>query len=278
MRLLILGDIVGMPGLLAIRQQLPKLRERFTPDLVLANAENVSNGTGITPNLYKKLLEAGIDGMTLGDHCYKKNHILPILEKADNLIRPANLSPHALGGISMLLRPREDLPPVYVFTVLGRIMMNMPANDPFAAADAMIERRPDPDAIIIVEIHAETTSEKVAMGWHLNGRAAVVFGTHTHIPTRDARILPEGVPNHDTAGGTAYISDLGMCGPVDSVLGRRVDRVLKHMITNMPAPFDVAEGNPQVQGIFVEISRKNRATAIEPFTVCADPGHPPFVD
>lgn len=275
MRFLILGDIVGDPGILAVTQQLPALRDRYKPDLVIANAENAHNGTGLTPGCYRRIAAAGVDAMTLGDHCYKKNQIVPILESAGNVIRPCNLSQHALGKTSMTLRAGDKLPGVFVFTVLGRISMNMPANDPFAAADAMLAKAPD-DAIIIVEVHAEATSEKVAMGWHLSGRCAVVFGTHTHIPTRDARILPPGIPR-ESSGGTAYVSDLGMCGPVDSVLGRRVDRVLTHMTTNMPAPFDVADGAPQVQGIFVETDdHTRRALAIEPFTQPADPASPPF--
>lgn len=275
MRLLILGDVVGQVGVDAVTQQLPALRQRCRPDLVIANAENAHRGSGLTPGLYNKLLAAGIDGLTLGDHCYKKNQILPILQNAGNLIRPCNLSQHALGATSMVLR-KEGLPPVYVFTVLGRLMMAMPANDPFAAADAMIERAPA-GALIVVEVHAEATSEKVALGWHLSGRAAVVFGTHTHIPTRDARILPPGVPETDS-GGTAYVTDIGMCGPIDSVLGRRVDRVVKHMTTNMPHPFDVAEGNPQVQGVCVEVDgATGRAATIEPITQPADPAAWPFV-
>jgi len=277
MRLLILGDVVGDPGILALAQQLPALRERFRPDLVIANAENAHNGTGLTPGCYRRLLAAGVDAMTLGDHCYKKNQIVPTLESADNLIRPCNLSQHALGRTSMLLRAGDKLPGagVFVFTVLGRIGMNLPANDPFAAADAMLRRAPD-GALVVVEVHAEATSEKVALGWHLSGRCAVVFGTHTHIPTRDARVLPPGVPK-EASGGTAYVTDLGMCGPVDSVLGRRVDRVLTYMATSMPAPFDVADGAPQVQGIVVETDdRALRAVSIEPFTQPADPASPPF--
>ncbi len=281
MRLLILGDIVGDPGILAVTQQLPALRQHYRADLVIANAENAHQGTGLTPSLYKKLAAAGVDAMTLGDHCYKKNHILPTLQNADNLIRPCNLSAQALGRTSMVIQ-KEGFAPLYVFTVLGRLMMSMPANDPFAAADAMLSAAPR-DAAVIVEVHAEATSEKVALGWHLNGRAAVVFGTHTHIPTRDARLLPPGIPSPDAGWdssggvGTAYISDIGMCGPIDGVLGRRADRVLKHMTTNMPAPFDVAEGNPQVQGVFVELTGRC-AAVIEPFSAVADPGKPPFCE
>ena len=159
--------------------------------------------------------------------------------------------------------------------------MNMPANDPFACVDQVLDELPERDPIVIVEVHAEATSEKVAMGWHLNGRVAAVLGTHTHTPTADARILPAGVDGTGTPGvgpgGTAYISDLGMTGPHDSVLGRRADRVLAHMSTNMPHPFDVAEGNPRVQGVVIDINTDSRrATSIESIDLPADTAAAPF--
>lgn len=283
-RIMILGDIVGAPGRLAVAQQLPHLRERWAPALVLANAENVAGGSGLTPELYTKLCAAGVDGMTLGDHVYKKKQIVSVLEREANLIRPANLPAGAKGKTWMRLRAGEGAgaPQVYVFTLLGRLFMPLTCDEPFAAADRMLAQLPERDPIVLVEAHAEATSEKEALGWYLNGRVACVFGTHTHVPTADARLLPHqspGLPARavNAHGSTAYITDLGMCGPHDAILGRRVDRVLTHMTTAMPAPFDVAEGNPRVNGIIVDIdAQTHRATHIERIDIAADVNKPPF--
>ncbi|QQE13694.1 YmdB family metallophosphoesterase [Planctomycetota bacterium] len=288
MRIIILGDIVGTPGRQAVTQAIPVLREQYSPDLIIANAENASNGTGLTPDLYKKLVKAGVDAFTLGDHVYKKNHIIPTLQRESNIIRPANLSHKALGNRYMKLSvgsPEDNLPNIYVFTVLGRIFMSLPASDPFECCDQLIDdiKRHDPTAIIITEVHAEATSEKVALGWYLNGRVSCVFGTHTHTPTADARILPPtlgdgSISDHPSpSGGTAYITDLGMCGPTGSVLGRRVDRVLTYMTTNMPAPFDVATVSPVTSGIVLDLNPNTRlATSIERIELQADTQQPPF--
>ena len=279
---------MGGPGCKALSQQLPVLRERYGPDLVIVNAENAAGGSGLTPEIYRKLCDRGVDGITLGDHVYKKKQIVRTLEREPNIIRPANLSSGAAGKRWMCLKPKQpDLPGVYVVTVLGRIFMNMPANDPFATVDGILAELPERDPLVIVEVHAEATSEKIAMGWHLNGRVSAVVGTHTHTPTADARILPGEVDGLGGStlpgaplpgvGGTAYISDLGMTGPHDSVLGRRADRVVAHMTTNMPYPFDVAEGNPRVQGVLIEIDPKTRrATGIERIDLAADVKSAPF--
>ena len=301
MNVLFFGDIVGNPGRLALKQLLPKLREQYQSDVVIANVENVANGTGLTPELYKKLEQMGIDGMTLGDHVFKKAQIIPTLERANNLIRPANLSPQAPGQGAMTLPPRDDrgelrrdLPPVHVVTVLGRLFMSqLPSNDPFACVDEHLAKLNQPGNIqrplVIIEVHAEASSEKVAMGWHVNGRAAAVLGTHTHIQTADDRLLPHtyteatDAPNlqRRTADGqpvgTAYLTDLGMTGPQDSVLGRRVDRVLKQMTTNTYAAFDVAIGRPQVHGVCLTIDlQSGLCSQIERISVNADITQPPF--
>ena len=296
LRIVLLGDIVGQVGVRAVMQQMPVLRERYRPDLVIANAENASKGSGLTPELYARLKQAGVDGITLGDHVYRKKQIVATLQREPDIIRPANLSGHAEGKSWMRLRSRtldgvpiRDLaaaPSVYVLTVLGRLWMGLPANDPFFVAAQVIASLPEPSPIVFVEIHAEATSEKQAMGWHFNGKAACVFGTHTHVATNDARILPTHVPHGEssdvidqsgTRGGTAYITDLGMCGPIDSVLGRKVEPVLYQMTTSMPAPFDVAEGNPRVMGALVEVDeRTRRAVSIEPIQLTADVTQPPF--
>ena len=269
------GDIVGGPGRRSVAQLLPQLRVKYRPDIVLANAENAANGSGLTPDLFKKIAASGVDAMTLGDHVYKKAEIVSTLETAPNLIRPANLPAGAKGRRWMKVMPMRDgqvngdLPPLYVMTLLGRIFMGLPAGDPFETVDQVLASLPQKDPLVLVEVHAEATSEKQALGWYLDGRVSAVVGTHTHVATADARLLPQG---------TAYQTDLGMCGPMTSVLGRSVAPVLAHMTTAMHAPFDVAEGDPRVHGVFIEIDEKSRrATAIESFEEKANINAPPFV-
>jgi 2',3'-cyclic-nucleotide 2'-phosphodiesterase len=254
-RVLILGDIVGRPGRLVVHQKLPGLVRERGVDLVIANAENIAGGSGITANLFHKLRSYGVDVCTLGDHAYKKADILPTLQASERIVRPANLSAGATGRTFTVVTTNAGVQ-VGVFCVLGRIYMShLPADDPFACADRVIGMMPRSCKIIIADVHAEATSEKVAMGHYLDGRASVVVGTHTHIPTADAKIL---------AGGTAYISDLGMTGPYDSVLGRRKDRVLKFMTQNMPHPFDVATGDVRMCGALAEIDETTgKTTAFE---------------
>lgn len=288
MRIAYLGDIVGTPGRQALTQQVATLRDTHGADLILANAENIANGSGITPEQYKKLVAAGVDGMTLGDHAFRKQQIKNTLNDAPNLIRPINLPGRAWGkGYMRLASPIAGGPDVVVVMVMGRLFMNsVQADDPFAAIDRFLESlRSQPPAIVIVEIHCEATSEKIAVGWHANGRVAAVLGSHTHVPTADHRVLPSpgsdpslpGTPNPGLGKGTAYVTDLGMTGPQDSVLGRRADRVVHHMSTGLPAAFDVAEGNPVVQGVLVDIDPATRlATAIERIALPADVQQPPF--
>ncbi len=260
-RLVMLGDIVGTPGVQAVMLAMPKIREEYRPDLVLANAENAANGSGLTANLYKKLCDAGVHGMTLGDHVYRKKQIVTTLESADNLIRPLNLPAGAKGKTWMRLEvPTEgghgNGPRVYVMTVLGRVFMSaLPVDEPFAAVDRVLASLPEKNPIVILEVHAEATSEKIALARYFDGRVAAVLGTHTHVPTADARVLPKG---------TATITDLGMSGPYDSVLGRDVSAVVKHMTTGMPEPFDVATDDVRVCGVVVEIeTTTGKAVSIE---------------
>jgi len=259
-RILYLGDLVGAAGWQIVKQALPALRQTHRADLIIANAENAANGTGLTPEIYRKLCDAGVDGITLGDHVFKKQQIVSTLESCDNIIRPANMSSKASGKRWMRLTVQRDNEPaveIYILLLLGRLFMTLPANDPFDVADQLLGELPANDPIVLVEMHAEATSEKVAMGWHLNGKVAAVIGSHTHVATADARVLPGDVPGGGS-GGTGYITDMGMCGPHDSVLGRRVDRVLKHMTTGMHAAFDVAEGNVQINGVLLEIDERRR--------------------
>lgn len=229
---------------MVVHQKLPALVRERKVDLVVANAENIAGGSGITQNLFHKLRSYGVDVCTLGDHAFKKGDILPTLQGSERIVRPANLSPQAAGRTHTVVTTNSGVQ-VAVFCLLGRIYMShLPADDPFAAADKVLAGIPKTCKIAVCDMHAEATSEKVAMGHHLDGRCSVVVGTHTHIPTADAKVLPNG---------TAYLSDLGMTGPYDSVLGRRKDRVLKFMTQNMPHPFDVATGDVRMCGALAEI-------------------------
>lgn len=262
MRIIFLGDIVGSPGVQAVRNAAKGLRERHEADLLIVNGENASNGTGITPQIYRNLCDAGVDAITLGDHCFKKKQIASTLNEQKNIIRPANLPSSAWGKGVMTLQV-EGKPPVVVVTVLGRLFVGLNADDPFACVERLLGSSAAKDAIVIVEVHAEATSEKQAMGWHFNGRVAVVLGTHTHVPTADARVLPPA-PNAKgelTRGGTAYISDLGMTGPHESILGRQIDRVLTFMTTSTPAAFDVAMHDVRINGVVIDIDDTSRRAA-----------------
>ena len=241
----------------------PAIRE-LSIDLVIANGENIAGGSGITANLFRKLRSYGVDAVTLGDHFHRKNDIFDILDSSDRIVRPANVAAGSPGKTHVIFPaaagsaddPKEVS--VGLFALAGRLFMpNLPADNPFATADRVLKSMPTSVKVIICDMHAEASSEKIAMGWHLDGRASIVFGTHTHVPTADARILP---------GGTAYISDLGMCGPYDSVLGRKTEAVLSWMANGRPMPFDVATGDIRLCGIVVDIDESTgRATSIERF-------------
>lgn len=256
MRVIMLGDIVGLVGKQAAAAATPVIRRRWAPDVLIANAENVADGSGLTPVLYDKLRTAGIDAMTLGDHVFRKKQIVSRLETESTLIRPANLSAKAAGRGWMKLTPPGGVkPPLFVTTVLGRLFLSLPADDPFAAVDRVLGELPEREPIVLVEAHMEATSEKAALAHYLDGRVAAVIGTHTHVATADARLL---------RGGTAFITDIGMCGPHESIIGRKIEPVVYQMTTAMHAPFDVAEGDLRVNGVCVDIDESTRrATAIE---------------
>jgi len=254
LRILCLGDVVGRPGRQILHQKLPNLVRERAVDLVIANAENIAGGSGITTNLFHKIRSYGVDVVTLGDHIYRKADIVPTLQSSERIVRPANLSNSAAGRRYTVVTTGAGIS-VGVFSLIGRIYMNVPADDPFAAADWVLSDMPESVRVTVCDMHAEATSEKVAIGHWLDGRCSMIVGTHTHIPTADARILP---------GGSAAITDLGMCGPYDSVLGRRKDRVLKHMTTNMPHPFEIATGDVRLCGALAEIDTETgRALSME---------------
>jgi metallophosphoesterase (TIGR00282 family) len=265
-----LGDIFAAPGRKAVEQQLPALRADHEPDLVIANAENAARGLGLSPDLYRKIRGLGVDAITLGDHVFRESKIASVLQDPQEPIsRPANLARAAVGRELIRLRPTEGrTKSVFVITVLGRVFLTLPADDPFAAVDRLLATLPEPDPVVIVEAHMEATSEKAALAHHLDGRVAAVLGTHTHVPTADARVLP---------GGTAFITDVGMCGPYNSVIGREKRSVVRHMTTGMYAPFGIGEGDEAMCGALVRVDEASgRASSIERIEYRADRQRPPF--
>lgn len=252
--MLIVGDIVGRPGKHVCSQLIPRLVRERDLHLVVANAENAAAGSGLTPPMFAKLRHYGIDICTLGDHVYKRREVMPLLESSDRVVRPANLAPEAVGAELSIVEARNGVPAA-AFAVLGRTYMNVRADCPFHAADRVLERIPSAVKAIIVDVHAETTSEKVALGWYLDGRVTAVVGTHTHVQTADERILPQG---------TAYITDLGMTGPHDSVLGRDKQAVISSLVSGMPHPYVVAMNDVRLCGVIVETDdATGRAVKIE---------------
>ncbi len=267
LRFIMLGDIVGKPGRRVVQQHIGALRREYEADLVIANGENVAGGSGMTTQLFNKLIKYGIDGVTLGDHVYRQRDIYPALDAAPNLIRPANFPEQAVGRGAMVLHNEDESKSLLTMIVLGRIYMpGQKADDPFVTIQRILDAHPD-HTHTFVEVHAETTAEKAAIAHYFDGRVSAVLGSHTHIPTADAKILP---------GGTAFLTDLGMCGPYDSVLGRRKDRVVQFMSTAMPAAFDVAEDDIRLCGAFVELDDSGRAIHIERIERAADPDRAPF--
>jgi hypothetical protein len=259
LRILCLGDIVGRPGRQIVQQKLPGIVREKNVDLVIANAENIAGGSGITTNLFNKIRAYGVDVVTLGDHLYRRADIIPTLASSERVVRPANLARGAVGRRYTVVSTNSGVQ-VGVFCLLGRIYMNLPADDPFATADWVLDQLPQQVRCCVCDMHAEASSEKVAMGHWLDGRCSLIFGTHTHVPTADAKILP---------GGSAFISDVGMCGPYDSVLGRRKDKVLKYMTAQMPVPFEVAVGDVRICGALAELDPETgRAISIERIEVC----------
>jgi len=258
MRILFIGDVVGKPGRHICKQALRGLRAEENLDLVVANAENAAAGSGITPEIYHELTAAGIDGITLGDHAFRRREIFPILQTERRIVRAANYPATAPGHDYMILRTRQQIS-VAVFTLLGRVFMP-PIDCPFNAADRVLAALPPEVHVILVDFHAEATSDKQLMGRHLDGRASAVLGTHTHVPTADETILP---------GGTAFQCDVGMTGPHDSVLGRRIDRVMETTRTFRPTHYDVAAGDVRLNGSIVDVDpQTGRAAAIR--RICID--------
>jgi metallophosphoesterase (TIGR00282 family) len=251
--ILCVGDVVGRPGRRVLADKLRTLINERSIDCVVVNAENAAGGSGLTPQIHEKLIRYGVNLITLGDHAFRKRDIIETLETATNIVRPANFSEHAAGRGTAVCQTTKG-PTVGVLALIGRLFMK-PADCPYTAADKWIPKLQQQADIIVVDFHAEATSEKIAMGYHLDGRASVCFGTHTHVVTADETILPKGL---------AYITDVGMTAAHDSVLGRKSQSVLKSFRTQMPIPFEVATGDVRMNGILVTVdSNTKRAEHIE---------------
>ena len=253
MRILFIGDIVGRPGRELIRQGLAGLVDYHSIDLVIANAENAAAGFGITREIGDQLLDWGVDVMTSGNHIWDKKEALDYIGAESRLLRPANYPAGAPGNGSYLARSKEGQT-VGVINVMGRVFMPL-LDDPFAIVLKEIDALKARARIIFVDFHAEATSEKIAMGWHLDGKVTAVVGTHTHVQTADERVLPKG---------TAYLTDVGMTGPHDSVIGVEIQAALGKFVTGLPARFDTATENPRLNAVVIDADADTgRATDIE---------------
>ena len=237
---LCIGDVVGRPGRRILSHHLMPLVAAHDIDCVIVNAENAAGGSGLTPQIYDKLCKYGVHLITLGDHCYRKKDIIGTLESQNNIVRPANISPYAAGKDYALYRTSKGVT-VGIITLIGRIFMK-PADCPYAKIDSLLGKIQHEADVVFVEMHAEATSEKIAMGYYLDGKVSCVFGTHTHVVTADEKIMPKG---------TAYITDIGMTGAMDSVLGRKSESVIRAFRTQMPYPFEIAAGDVRISGIVV---------------------------
>jgi metallophosphoesterase (TIGR00282 family) len=240
-RILFIGDIVGRPGRDLIKRGLATIRDYHQIDLVIANVENAAAGFGITREIGDELLERGLDVMTSGNHIWDRKEAIDYIGAEPRLLRPANF-PAAVPGNGSYVTRTADGVSVGVVNIMGRVFM-VAIDDPFAVVLKEIEALKQRARVIFVDFHAEATSEKSAMGWHLDGKVTAVVGTHTHVQTADERILPRG---------TAYLTDVGMTGPHDSIIGVAVEAALGRFLTGMPARFETAEGNPRLNAVIVE--------------------------
>ncbi len=249
----VIGDIVGKPGRLILKDKLKLFIQKEEIQFCIANGENAAGGAGITGEIADELFSYGIDVITTGDHVWDKKEIIPVLQKNRNILRPANYSPLSIGK-GYVVKNSNTGAPIGVINLLGRVFMK-PIDCPFRTADEILKVLTPETNVIFVDMHAEATSEKMALGRYLDGRVTAIFGTHTHVATADEKILPNG---------TAFISDLGMTGPHDSILGRRVDCVLKAILTQMPTKFEIAERDVRISGAKIVVDTKTgRAESIK---------------
>ncbi|MFC0471979.1 TIGR00282 family metallophosphoesterase [Halalkalibacter kiskunsagensis] len=261
MRILFIGDVVGAPGRKMIKEYTMKLKQLYKPTITIINGENAASGKGITEKIYKGFLDAGAQVVTLGNHSWDNREIFEFIDDAKALIRPANY-PAGVPGKGYTLVKYNDIE-IAVINAMGRTFL--PAIDcPFEKIDEILEEIQGRTPYIFVDFHAEATSEKQAMGWYLDGRVSAVVGTHTHVQTSDERILPKG---------TAYLTDVGMTGPYDGILGVEKEAVLHKFLTNLPVRFEVAEGREQLSGVIIDINPKTGlATSIKRIQINED--HP----
>ena len=256
-KILFIGDIVGKPGRVAVRELLPALIEDYRIDLVVANCENAAAGFGVTRDVVEELFRSRVDVLTSGNHIWDKKEVLEFVEDYETLLRPANY-PEGVPGFGSVVVPSPTGSPIGVINLAGRVFMHS-LDCPFRSAEKEIEKLKNKTSTIVVDMHAEATSEKQALGWFLDGRVSAVLGTHTHVQTADERILPNG---------TAYITDLGMTGPFDSIIGTRKDVVLERFLRNMPNKFDVARGDVRLQGVVLGVDHASgKALEIERLNV-----------
>jgi metallophosphoesterase (TIGR00282 family) len=240
-RILFIGDIVGKPGRNIVCRAVPGLVVRERLDLVVANAENAAGGSGLTPAIYRELVRGGVQAFTLGDHVYRRKEIYSTLEGESNIVKPANLPPESVGRNWSVVNANDGTP-VGIACILGRLFMQ-PVDSPWLAADRVLAEMPSDVCVRLIDFHAEATSDLQIMGRYLDGRATAVLGTHTHVPTADECILPDG---------TAFQCDVGMTGPFESIIGRRIDRVMETTLTGRPTEFEVATGDVRICGTIIE--------------------------
>jgi metallophosphoesterase (TIGR00282 family) len=254
-KLLFVGDIVGSPGRHAVESLVPGLRERHEPDFVVVNGENSAGGLGITERIARALYRAGVDAITLGNHAYRHSEVYDFLDRDENIVRPANYPKGNPGrGYTVVEREGKRLA---VVNLSGMVFLDA-ARSPFAEIDAILSELRDRADHVLVDFHAEATSEKVAMGWYLDGRVTACVGTHTHVPTSDARVLP---------GGTAYVTDVGMTGPRGGVIGVQKELAIRRFVTMMPVKFETATDDPWLNAVLIEAGDDGRATSIEQILV-----------
>lgn len=256
MRILFIGDVVGKPGRQAIKTFLKKFIPEYEPDLVIANGENAAGGNGLTRDVANELFNSGINALSLGNHTWDKKEIINFIDEEARIARPANFPPGTPGKNFIILETKEGKK-VALLNLLGRVYLSN-VDCPFRVSEELLKEIKSITDYIIVDFHAEATSEKMALGWFLDGKVSAVVGTHTHIQTNDYRILPKG---------TAYITDVGMTGPRDSVLGIKPETVIKKFLTQMPVRFEVAKGALQVNGVLLEFLTDGKAKSIKPITI-----------
>lgn len=252
MKILFIGDVVGSPGREMVAKYVPKLKKKYRPHFTIINGENAAHGRGITEKIYHQFLESGAQMITLGNHSWDNRDIFEFIDQATCLVRPANF-PEGTPGVGMRMT-KVNAQTIAVINLQGRTFLP-PLDCPFKKIDELIAEAKKHTSIIFVDFHGEATSEKQALAWYVDGKVSAVVGTHTHVQTADERILPEG---------TAYISDVGMTGPYDGILGVERDAVIKKFLTSLPVRFEVAKGREQLSGVIIDVDNESgKATSIE---------------